>query len=140
MLEWSNIQPIIESSISLFAICDPIGVLPMFCGLTADVESREQRFMFRMAGVISLVAVMLMSVFGDFVLSYVFHIIYFYNFLLTHFFILHHRYLPLALEISHAALTGSRFGMLVRFSRKVPNGSEYLWNFTPALANRSQNS
>jgi multiple antibiotic resistance protein len=74
MLEWSNIQPIIESSISLFAICDPLGVLPMFCGLTADVEPREQRFMFRMAGVISLVAVMLMSVFGDFVLSSVFHI------------------------------------------------------------------
>lgn len=64
----------IESAISIFAIVNPIGNIPVFMGLTEDYSPPERRRILCTAGITALVLILIMGLLGRFVLQYVFHI------------------------------------------------------------------
>ena len=63
-----------EAVLSIFAVVNPIGGLPMFIALTEDTTAPERRKVFRLAGVTALVMISLMALFGRFLLQFVFQI------------------------------------------------------------------
>lgn len=71
---WSDIQPFVAAVVSLFAIIDPIGGLPVFLGMTSDLPAPAQRYVFRMAVLISTVGVIVMAFAGELILHHVFHV------------------------------------------------------------------
>lgn len=74
MLTWETVQAFIEAAVSVFALTNPIGGLPMFVGLTEDVETDDRRRLFRLAGVTALTVICVMALAGQVLLEYVFHI------------------------------------------------------------------
>ena len=73
-MSWEQIQPFMVAVLSLLAIVDPLGCLPVFTTMTMDVSDNERRFMYRLAGMVSMVTVMVMAVIGEFILQEVFHV------------------------------------------------------------------
>lgn len=63
-----------EASLSIFAIVNPIIGLPSFISLTEDITPQERRRVFRLAGVVALLMICAMTLFGRFLLSAVFQI------------------------------------------------------------------
>jgi multiple antibiotic resistance protein len=74
MSTWETIRTFLEAVIGIFAIVNPIGNLPIFMSLTADVPERDRRRMLRLAGVVGLIVVTVLAVCGKFILENVFHI------------------------------------------------------------------
>ena len=74
MVTWEDTRRFLEAVISLFAIVNPIGNLPIFVGLTPDVSDADRRKLLRLAGVVGLVIVAILGVAGRFLLSGVFHV------------------------------------------------------------------
>lgn len=74
MPDWTSLQPFVASVVSLFAIIDPLGGLPVFLSMTNDLPSRAQRYVFRVAWLISLGGVVVMAYAGELILQYVFHV------------------------------------------------------------------
>lgn len=64
----------ISAVITIFAIVDPIGCLPIFVGLTQDVDAAQRRRVFRFAGVVAFVIICVMTVSGKYLLKDVFNI------------------------------------------------------------------
>ena len=71
---WNEFRSFLEAVISIFAIVNPIGNLPIFTSLSQGYTTRERRHIFRVAGVTSLVIICLMAVMGQYVMTYVFHV------------------------------------------------------------------
>jgi len=63
-----------EAAISIFAIVNPIGNLPIFLGLTEGASTQERRRVFRLAGLAALAIICVMALAGQFLLHYVFHV------------------------------------------------------------------
>lgn len=64
-----NYLAILQAAMSIFAIVDPIGGLPVFISLTSDVNAKEQRYIFRVAGVVSMIAVLIMGLVGEILIT-----------------------------------------------------------------------
>ena len=60
--------------ISLFAIVDPIGGLPVFISLTRGLSEAERRRIFRFAVLTAFLLIIAFALVGSFILQYVFHI------------------------------------------------------------------
>jgi multiple antibiotic resistance protein len=69
-----GIQLFVVAALSIFAIVNPIGNLPVFAALTQDMETSDRRRVLRLAGVVALAVVAVMGVVGKFLLHSVFHI------------------------------------------------------------------
>lgn len=72
MDEW--VQRFIEAAISIFAIVNPIGNLPLLGALTEDSPPPERRRIFRLAGLTALCILVGMAIGGQFLLTSVFHV------------------------------------------------------------------
>ena len=68
------VKDFLEAAVSIFAMVNVMGNLPVFVGLTDDVDTKERRELFRLAGLTAFVLICLMAVAGNFLLQYVFHI------------------------------------------------------------------
>lgn len=73
-MSWNDVQPFVQAVITLFAIINPIYVLPILNGLTSDVSFAEQRMMFRVAALVGSATVIVVGVLGEFVMVSVFHV------------------------------------------------------------------
>ena len=71
-MSWNDVQPFVEAVITLFAIMNPIYVLPIFNGLTSDVTFREQQMMFRVAAIGWNATVIVVGVLGEVLMRKVF--------------------------------------------------------------------
>jgi multiple antibiotic resistance protein len=74
VVAWDDIRQFAQAVISIFAIVNPIGSLPLFVSLTEDLSNQERRSLLRLAGVTSLVILCVMAVAGQYLLRDVFHI------------------------------------------------------------------
>lgn len=74
MFDLTTLRSFGEAVISIFAIVNPIGGLPIFVALTEDSETQERRRLFRLAGIAALVIVCVMALAGQFLLEVVFQI------------------------------------------------------------------
>ncbi|MBE3070891.1 MAG: MarC family protein [Planctomycetes bacterium] len=63
-----------EAAISIFAIVNPIGGLPVFVSLTEDTPPHERRRVFRLAGATALVIISVMALAGQFLMNDVFQV------------------------------------------------------------------
>jgi len=63
-----------EAVISVFAIVNPIGNLPVFVGLTEDAPPSDRRRVFRLAGLTALVIICAMALIGQGLMHDVFHL------------------------------------------------------------------
>lgn len=71
---WSDVQYFFEAVISIFAIINPIGNLPVLAGLTEGMTVQERRRIFRLAGTVGLGILLAMAVLGQFLIEIVFRI------------------------------------------------------------------
>jgi multiple antibiotic resistance protein len=69
-----EIRTFAEATISIFAIVNPIGNLPIFVGLIENLSTRERRRVLRYAGVVALAIICTMAMIGQYLLEGVFHI------------------------------------------------------------------
>ena len=69
-----SLSSFLQAVISLFAIVDPIGGLPVFLGLTHGATDSERRRVFTIAVTTAFLVVLGFALTGSFVLQYVFHI------------------------------------------------------------------
>ena len=67
-----ELQTFVEAVVTLFAIINPIYVLPIFSSLTSDVSLSERRMMFRTAAIVGSLTVMTVGLVGEIALSRVF--------------------------------------------------------------------
>jgi multiple antibiotic resistance protein len=74
VISLEDVRTFLESVVSIFAIVNPIGGLPLFLALTEDLTVPERRHLFRLAGVISLAIICVMAVAGRYLVTVVFHI------------------------------------------------------------------
>jgi len=63
-----------QAVLSLFAIVDPIGGLPVFLGLTHQASESERRRVFTIAVITAFLVILSFAVMGSYVMQYVFHI------------------------------------------------------------------
>ena len=63
-----------QAVLSLFAIVDPLGGLPVFIALTRDLSEQERRRIFRLAVIIAFLLIVLFALVGSYVMQHVFHI------------------------------------------------------------------
>ncbi|MBI5722999.1 MAG: MarC family protein [Planctomycetes bacterium] len=63
-----------EACVSIFAIVNPIGNLPVFLGLTENIPMSNRRRLLRLASLVALAVLCVMAVCGKFLLQDVFHI------------------------------------------------------------------
>ncbi len=63
-----------EAALSIFAIVNPIAGLSTFTALTENTTAQKRRRVFRLAGVVALVMICVMALFGRFLLQTVFQI------------------------------------------------------------------
>ncbi|HUU29100.1 MAG TPA: MarC family protein [archaeon] len=63
-----------QAALSLFAIVDPIGGLPVFISLTQGLSEQERRRIFRFAVAIAFLLVLSFALVGSFILHHLFHI------------------------------------------------------------------
>ncbi len=73
-MSWTQVQPFVEAVVTLFAIINPISVLPIFSSVTTDVSLSEQRMMFRVAAIVGSGTIIIVGALGEFVLLNVFHV------------------------------------------------------------------
>lgn len=73
-MDWNHLRTFLEAVISIFAIVNPIGNLPIFIGLTDGLEPPQRRKLLRLAGGAALIIVCVMAMMGRYLLRYVFHI------------------------------------------------------------------
>lgn len=71
---WMQAQAFLKAVISIFAIVNPIGGLPVFVSLTEGMSVPERRKTLRLAGYTSLAIICVMAVAGEFLLTDVFGI------------------------------------------------------------------
>jgi len=69
-----QIQVFGEAAVSIFAIVNPIGGLPVFVSLTEDTPPHERRRLFRLAGLTALVIICVMALAGQFLMQIVFQV------------------------------------------------------------------
>ncbi len=69
-----HIQVFGEAAVSIFAIVNPIGGLPVFVSLMEDTPLHEQRRLFRLAGLTALVIIGVMALAGQFLMHTVFQV------------------------------------------------------------------
>ena len=74
MLTAEQVRVFGEAAISIFAIVNPIGGLPVFVSLTEDTPPQERRRVFRLAGVTALVIICVMALAGQFLMNDVFQV------------------------------------------------------------------
>ncbi|MDD4889943.1 MAG: MarC family protein [Phycisphaerae bacterium] len=70
----SQLTAFIDAVITIFAIVNPIGSLPVFASLTEGLTLAQRRRVLRLAGVVAFCIVAVMAVFGQFIIDRVFHI------------------------------------------------------------------
>ncbi|MCE5280071.1 MAG: MarC family protein [Planctomycetaceae bacterium] len=63
-----------EAAVSIFAIVNPVGSLPILISLTADTSDLDRRKLLRVAGVAALAIILSMALAGQFLLTKVFQI------------------------------------------------------------------
>lgn len=73
-MTWESVRLFAEAAISIFAIVNPVGNLPVFAGLTEDIPVQDRRRVLRLAGVVALCILVAMAVAGSVLLDKVFHI------------------------------------------------------------------
>lgn len=73
-MDWEIVRVFLESVISLFAIVNPIGNLPIFAGVTQDMSPRDSRRLLQVAAVVGFAVVCIMGIGGKFILSHVFNV------------------------------------------------------------------
>lgn len=73
-MSWTDAQPFIKAVVTLFAIINPIYVIPILNSMTSDVSAAEQRMMFHVTALVGSATVIVVGVLGEFVLSNVFHV------------------------------------------------------------------
>ena len=71
---WNEVKLFAEAAISIFAIVNPVGGLPMFASLTEDASPRERRRVLRLGGVVAMGVIVVMALAGQFLLQGFFHI------------------------------------------------------------------
>jgi multiple antibiotic resistance protein len=64
----------LDAVITIFAIVNPIGGLPVIAALTEGFPKPQQLRVLRLAGLVALAIIAGMAVFGQFIIDYVFHI------------------------------------------------------------------
>ncbi len=69
-----SIISFLQAVISLFAIVDPVGGLPVFLGLTHAATDSERRRVFTIAVVTAFLVVLSFALMGSYIMEYVFHI------------------------------------------------------------------
>jgi multiple antibiotic resistance protein len=69
-----DIRGFTQAVVSIFAIVNPVGNLPLLAGLAEDVPDRERRKIFRLAGVVAFCILSAFAVAGKFIMHDVFHI------------------------------------------------------------------
>jgi len=74
MFEWQSFNQFTQDLLSIFAILNPIGNLPIFLGLTEDATLHERRRVFRLACSIGLTIVAVMAIGGTFILHSFFQV------------------------------------------------------------------
>ncbi len=72
--ETPSIQQFTEAAISIFALVNPIGNLPVFASLTEDVPVVERRAVFRLAASTALGVIVAMALAGQVLVEMVFHL------------------------------------------------------------------
>ena len=70
----SNMLIFFQAVLSLFAIVDPVGGIPVFIALTQGISDAERRRLFRFAVITAFLVVVAFALVGSFVMQYVFHI------------------------------------------------------------------
>jgi multiple antibiotic resistance protein len=63
-----------QAVLSLFAIVDPLGGIPIFIGLTGGATEAERKRVFRLAVITSFLLIVAFALLGSFVMLHVFHI------------------------------------------------------------------
>ena len=74
-MSWDQWQPFVKAVVTLFAIINPIYVLPIFSNLTSDASVPEQRMMFRIAALVGSATLIVVGVMGQFILESVFNVV-----------------------------------------------------------------
>lgn len=74
MITMEQVRQFGEAAISIFAIVNPIGGLPIFVGLTEDASPQERRRVFRLAGLAALAIICVMALVGQLLLDSVFQL------------------------------------------------------------------
>jgi multiple antibiotic resistance protein len=69
-----NVLSFLQAALSLFAIVDPIGGLPVFIALTEGISDSERRRIFRFAVIIAFLLIVAFALVGSYVMSHIFHI------------------------------------------------------------------
>ena len=64
----------LQAVISLFAIVDPVGGLPVFLGLTHAATESERRRLFTIAVFTAFLVVLSFALMGSYIMEYIFHI------------------------------------------------------------------
>jgi multiple antibiotic resistance protein len=74
MFSWESVQEFSKAAISVFAIVNPIGALPLLMSLTEGVDERQRKRLVRIASVAALGIICAVAVGGDFLLDDVFQV------------------------------------------------------------------
>jgi multiple antibiotic resistance protein len=74
MIEWEAVREFSKAAISIFAIVNPIGALPLLISLTEGADSRQRKRLIRIASVVALGIICTVAVGGDFLLDNVFRV------------------------------------------------------------------
>ena len=72
--EWRGATLFVQDTVSLFAILNPLGNLPIFLGLTPEASVAQRRRMFRLATVTGAAIVACMAIGGQFILDQFFRV------------------------------------------------------------------
>ena len=70
----NDLRTFAEAAISIFAIVNPIGNIPSLLGMTEGMELQQRRRVFRLAGIVSLGILLVISLAGKFLLEHAFHV------------------------------------------------------------------
>lgn len=74
MFGWEEVRKFAEAAISIFAIVNPIGSLPLLIALTEGTDQRQRKRLVRIASVAALAIICTVAVAGDFLLRHVFNV------------------------------------------------------------------
>ena len=74
MIGWDEVREFSKAAISIFAIVNPIGALPLLASLTEGTEPAQRKRLVRVASVAALAVICTVAVAGDFLLSSIFQV------------------------------------------------------------------
>jgi multiple antibiotic resistance protein len=74
MIGWEEIREFSKAAISIFAIVNPVGALPLLMGITEGEEPRQRKRLVRVASVAALAVISVTAVAGDFLMETVFQV------------------------------------------------------------------